>query len=403
MKTRHRRTIIFTSAASLVAIFGWFPTASSASAGSVKHSLSIGRWVLSTSFNQARASLQSVTWKDWIYVIGGYAANNATSNNAAPKPTPFDDVQYAHLTSNGTIDFEGWKYTKPFTTPRWGHRCVVYNNFLYVIGGYDGSHYLGDTQWAKLDPNDGTINPDGWKSSHFVLKIARADAGVAVFKSGDQVFIYVVGGIGKVNGQTVPLDTTEFAEIDPSTGVIGQWIYDDDPIDHARCLDTVVAVHVHGSDKKDEDVRPHGELYLLGGLGATHANAYGDVQTATINDSHDSNGSVRCWASEPIDLATPRYAHGTIVVSNSSDMHWIVVAGGSDEKNNCLNSIEWAQVDSTYGGLNHWTPLPHEFSIARSNHATVWNGKYMLILGGLDRKNNCLDDVEVAPIRINED
>ncbi len=97
----------------------------------------IGSWQLN---NQLLVGVQSpyvVANNGYIYILGG--KGSAGYLNA---------VAMAPLYSNGTIG--PWSYTTAFTNPRYGLGSVVYNGYLYVIGGYDGTTYYDDVQYAPL-------------------------------------------------------------------------------------------------------------------------------------------------------------------------------------------------------------------------------------------------------------
>src|SRR5690606_29021545 len=84
----------------------------------------LGSWLNTTSFTSARESHTSVVYNGYLYVIGGRGSNGFRLNN----------VRYAPINPDGTLG--AWFDTASFTNPREGHTSVVYNNYLYVIGGY---------------------------------------------------------------------------------------------------------------------------------------------------------------------------------------------------------------------------------------------------------------------------
>jgi N-acetylneuraminic acid mutarotase len=89
----------------------------------------------------ATAALTSVSGSPVAIVLGG----NAGQGNY------FNNVQFAPILkdgSTGTFTFD----THQFAIARWGHVTVLYNNFLYVIGGArrGESGYLSDVQVSTL-------------------------------------------------------------------------------------------------------------------------------------------------------------------------------------------------------------------------------------------------------------
>jgi hypothetical protein len=89
----------------------------------------------------ATAALTAVSGSPFAVVLGG----NAGQGNY------FNNVQLALLSKDGSVG--PWTFdTHQFAIPRWGHVSVVYNSFLYVIGGAQrgGSGYLDDVQVSAL-------------------------------------------------------------------------------------------------------------------------------------------------------------------------------------------------------------------------------------------------------------
>jgi len=136
---------------------------------------SLGSWQVSSGGSLAgRQRMSATTYNGYMYLVGG-------SNNAN---TPQTSVQYAPINSNGSLGT--WNTTNSFTTARYGDGTVAYNGYLYVVGGYDGSTYLADVQYAPINSN-GTVGT--W---NYTASLSRPMRYANVFAANG--FMYVVNG-----------------------------------------------------------------------------------------------------------------------------------------------------------------------------------------------------------------
>lgn len=101
---------------------------------------SLGSWQTTTSFPYARDSHSVVAYNGYIYVLGGTNSGNSTY---------YHDVQYASVNANGSLGAWNGAGTS-FSTGRAGFGAQVVNGSLFVLGGYTGSTYLGDVQYASI-------------------------------------------------------------------------------------------------------------------------------------------------------------------------------------------------------------------------------------------------------------
>lgn len=236
-------------------------------------------WSINTNdFTPGRCSHSSIVYNDYVYVIGGYRYNSGDVH--------YNDVQYAHIDSNGNIGT--WATTQSFTNSRQGHTSVVNKDYAYIIGGSNGSTYYNNVLYAHIN-SDGTIG--SWTAT---TSFADARQGHASVVNND--YIYIIGGSN---------DTTNF----------------------------------------------------------------NGVQYAHIN----SNGTIGVWASTT-PLSTGRYGHACVVWKG-----YIYVTGGYDG-DVFYNDVQYAKInnDGTIGEWNKTTP----FSTARLGHTSVVNNGYLYVIGG---------------------
>jgi N-acetylneuraminic acid mutarotase len=202
----------------------------------------IGAWNTTTPLPTARHGHRSVVNNGYLYIIGGWS------------DTAFNDVQYARINADGTIG--SWNSTTPFTTARSGHSSVVNNGYLYVIGGNTGYSILDDVQYARINA-DGTIG--AWNTTTPLPAPPRASHTSVVYKG----YLYVIGG-GTV--ESTQLDEVLYAPIS-ANGTIGAW-------NNTSSLTKVHSTH--------STVLYNKYLYVIGGVGL--GSNYNDVEFAMFND-----------------------------------------------------------------------------------------------------------------------
>ena len=101
----------------------------------------IGSWNRATSLPSSRDLHTSVVYNGYLYVIGGYTSSTTYST----------EVYYAPLNPNGTLG--SWSSTTSLPSGRYSHTSVVYNGYLYVIGGATYStSYSTEVLYAKIGP-----------------------------------------------------------------------------------------------------------------------------------------------------------------------------------------------------------------------------------------------------------
>lgn len=135
---------------------------------------------VNTSFDlpDGRTKHGASVWNDRIYIVGGFAqTGGGVSSTVYVSP---------QLSSGGDIT-SAWTSSTAFNVARSGAAVVAYANNLYVLGGFDGSNYLSDVQFAKIDGATGGVG--GWT---FTTSMPTSvSEGRAIAANG---YIYVVGG-----------------------------------------------------------------------------------------------------------------------------------------------------------------------------------------------------------------
>jgi hypothetical protein len=208
----------------------------------------VGTWTQTSSFTNARSNLAAVVYNNTVYILGGNSGS-----------TYYNDVQYAPINPNGSLGT--WQSTSSFTTARGMEAAKVYNNKLYILGGYDGTNGLSSVQFASIN-SDGTLG--SWTTAASLPgSLYRHDA---YAMNGT---ICVVGGVygsGSTFGGGTATNRTYCASIQ-STGHLDKW--------HA------MGALFTNARQGLATVYYNGFVFLTGGrAGGTY---YNDVQTAAIS------------------------------------------------------------------------------------------------------------------------
>jgi hypothetical protein len=159
----------------------------------------------------ARTKLAAAVWNNRLYAVGGSNGTSATS-------TVYVSPQ---LNSGGDIG-SAWSTTSTsFNVARSGLTAVAYSNNLYILGGYDGSNYLSDSQFAQISASNGSVGSWSYSAS-LPQPLSQADGFAA------NGYIYLIGGR---SADTTCTPITLVAPISANTTIasgnnptgIGQW------------------------------------------------------------------------------------------------------------------------------------------------------------------------------------
>ncbi len=154
----------------------------------------------------ARTQFSASVWDNQIYVTGGLDGSAASTSTVYVSP---------NLPSGGNITTAWTTSTNSFSVNRNGHTTIAYANNLYVIGGYDGTNYLNDVQYATLGYKVGTIAQTGinvtgtgtsWTSSMIGSTLQYRDGEVATIltvPSGTTMTVSVSKNVTAGTGYTI--------------------------------------------------------------------------------------------------------------------------------------------------------------------------------------------------------
>jgi N-acetylneuraminic acid mutarotase len=269
----------------------------------------------------------SVVYNGYLYVIGGGTYNLLN----------IDTVYYAPINSDGTIG--AWNTTTVILGPgERFHTSIAYNGYLYVIGGYD-TDPVNTVYYAPIN-SDGTVG--AWSRTTVIPAVRYLHTSV-VYNG----YLYVIGGNFGVG---VPVDTVYYALIN-ADGTIGAW------------NTTTVIPAVRGDHTS---VVYNGYLYVIGGSSA--AATVDTVYYAPIN----ANGTIGTWNTTTV-LPEIRKNHTSVAYNG-----YLYVIGGYDT--DIINSVCYAPInsDGTVGIWNAIVDIPNN----REWHTSIAYNGYLYVIGG---------------------
>lgn len=136
----------------------------------------IASWSTDTGMPADRAYSGVTSWNGRIYVVGG-SSDSLT--------TPTNTVYISNdVSAGGTVT--SWTTGTTLSVSRRNAAVTAYANNLYVFGGDDGTNYLSDSQFAKIN-SDGTIG--SWT---YTTSLSAPVSGARAFAANG--YMYVVGG-----------------------------------------------------------------------------------------------------------------------------------------------------------------------------------------------------------------
>jgi hypothetical protein len=163
----------------------------------------------------ARTKFGGTEWNDRLYVVGGLDSSATVSNTVYISPD---------LSSGGDIS-SAWTTSTAFNVARTGNAVTAYANNLYLLGGFDGTNYLSDSQYTSIGYKTGTISQSGttltgsgttWTSSMVGSTIKYEDGSTAVITAFSSTTSLTVD-----ESKTVTAGTDYVIQ----DGSVGTWTY----------------------------------------------------------------------------------------------------------------------------------------------------------------------------------
>ena len=300
----------------------------------------LGSWTATTSLPTATQVATSVAFNGYLYEIGGYNGSAAVAT-----------VDYAPINSNGTLG--SWTATTSLPTGIKVATSVVYNGYVYEIGGYNGS-LLATVDYAQIN-NGGPGTTSAWTATTSLPTATVWSTSVAY-----NGYLYEIGGY-----TTTPIATVEYAPIN-ANGTLGAW---------------TATTSLPTATQSATSVVYNGYVYEIGGYNGPIS----AVDYALIN----SNGTLGAWTAT---TSLPTATHcATSVVYNG----YLYEIGGYSGSSTLIATVDYAPINAN-GTLGSWTAttsLPLATTIATT---IAYNGYLYEIAGEIP--GNWSNTVDYAPI-----
>ena len=163
----------------------------------------IGAWNVTTPLPEAILDHAGVAANGFVYVLGG---NHYSDTNGY---TIANAVYYSKINSNGSLG--NWQTANPLPQPAYFMSASVWNNRIYVIGGFN-TQTLFSNVYSAIIQADGSLSV--WTNQRSLPDAITAHASVANGK------LYVLGGT--VNGGATIQNKVYYATIN-ADGTLDFW------------------------------------------------------------------------------------------------------------------------------------------------------------------------------------
>ena len=345
----------------------------------------LGAWLTSSQLPTATDYANTVSYNGYIYEIGGYDTQSIddyaqiqpagyTSNYTATTSLPAADayylaasvehngyiyyiggsngtadtnlVYYDSINSNGTLG-STWTSTSSLTNASQGGSAVVYNGYIYYIGGDNDCSASSSVCYAQIGSN-GLLG--SW-SSTTNLTVTSYGGGAFAYNG----YIYYLGGGGRQDESYAPIN---------SNGTIGSW--------------TTSASGLPQMFGNGSTVEYGGFVYLIaGGNGGGSYNVY--------YDNINSNGSLgSSWQTGTSLPSTASEYYATAIAYNG----YLYNIGGCNSSGCSLSTVEYIAINSNGSLGGSWTPTT-SLPTATSRAASVERNGYIYEIGGCAGAGTC--------------
>lgn len=250
----------------------------------------INSWTASTNgLPNTRSNFSSTVWNNRIYVVGGEGSGTGCTASSVCN-TIYVSPQ---LNNGGNITAQWTTNSTPFSVARSGASTTAYANNLYILGGFDGSNYLSDTQYSQINTNNGSVGE--WTySTNLPRSVSQGDSFAA------NGYIYLAGGRSSASScgpsmLIAPISAnTTIASGNHPTGV-GEWFETNQ--------------RYTGNRYESSAIYNDGKAYIIGGAcGTSLTYATPVIQQTTL-------------------LSQPQVAKYSIMIDTDSDVfpnYWLI-------------------------------------------------------------------------------
>jgi hypothetical protein len=285
-------------------------------------------WCTNTTYDLPanRSGLSSVVYNGYLYAIGGTDSSCATTNNVC------NTVYYAKLGANG--EPISWTATSNLVTGRRFAGVAAYNNKLYVVGGQTSASLNGDQTVEAA-----TVNPNGALAAFSTTGMTSIPTagrwGATVLQNNG--YLYLIGGAST----TTAANSVQYIKI-KSDGTLDTWVTTSS-FTNARATFGGNFATIYGN-----------YLYITSGC-TTLTTTSCTTFTSTTNDfqlaSLNADGSVTGFTA----YATPLMSATSTAMTGYGLMAWrgaLYGIGGCTAVSTATNCSGTSQTQVKYGTVN---------------------------------------------------
>ena len=314
----------------------------------------ISSWTSGENLPQPSGAAAVFVTKNRVYLVGGYTTSGSITNN----------VYTATINSDGSIG--SWTAEIDYPVSVSGSGCFTYKNYVYILGGFNGSVSLTSIYRASIN-SDGTIG--SWTlvgdlpntNTSFATAIIKnklyviGGAGAGYLSTTYYTTISDIGELGTwVQGTSLPWaadnlqvavtrnkiyaltgnsgsshNATAVASIN-SEGIIGLWTTANNIVTNTSHTQVFVTKN---------------KIYILGGYNSASEVSISGIQVASISE----DGSIGAWSSSGVSIPAARNTHRCFVTNGK-----IYILGGRPNNNHTWVSNVY--IGTISGGLNDYSP-----------------------------------------------
>lgn len=328
----------------------------------------IGAWTTDTTHILNSAGIGSATglaafgmtvYNNYLYVTGGYTQGGPSRN-----------VYYVQLNANGSLVGNWTLQANKLGATTYYNSAVTFHDFLFVFGGCIGTTgSAGCTTYRNTNYRmpigaagaPGTLTTSAATGNFVNLPIGKGLMAPALYNG----YVYLAGGANSSVGQT---DVVYYAKI-ADTGNITSW-------------STATGNLIHTLRRADA-VAMNGYLYVFGGHDGNGPTTYGDIEIGKINMA---TGDISSDFTNSVIQITPRWDERA-VFSNG----YMYVTGGcatGDPPASCQTggisaAVEYVEVfNAGNKGTSAWSNASNVYATNRTSTASVAYNGYLYAAGG---------------------
>lgn len=316
--------------------------------------IEIDSWSTSTPLPQSLASRNAIVHGDYVFLFGGKDANGRS----------LDTIYTSQIQPAGGLGL--WSLNpEPMPEPLYIHSIAVFNNFVYLIGGWNNSEGVSSLDrpnekiWRGQLTNDGRVTNWTLLGSYTIDNVPTKITLHQAIVIGQRLF--VIGGYA--NDDSIPIANVSYANLNAVTGDIGTWQTGPELPRRLRRF-SATSVIKNGVTY----------VYVIGGSGENTDSAFDTVYYSAV----DGNGLLGSWQSSSSTLPDGRTYHASLIHDGR-----LLVIGGRNSAGQ-YGTVLAANIRDD-GSLGNWTGLV-TLPETRYRFAAVkvarHGSDYVVVLGG---------------------